>query len=248
MSPDRDLPPPEQVQLPARTGVVARVRNYFLTGLVIAAPLAITLYIIWWLVHSIDSLVKPLIPARYDPDLLLPFSVPGVGVVIAFVLITLLGFLTANLLGRTLISYGERILGRMPFVRTIYGALKQIFETMLSSRASTFNQVVLIEYPRRDLWSIAFVATSAKGEVREKLGQSETPDDEIMSVFVPTTPNPTSGYLLFCKRSEMIPLDMSIEEAAKLVISAGLVTPDYRERAKALADVARKKARIGAAE
>jgi uncharacterized membrane protein len=247
MTPDRDPVPSEQVQQPLRAGVLGRVRNYFLTGLVIAAPLAITLYIVWWLVHSIDSLVKPLIPARYDPDLLLPFAVPGVGVVIAFVLITLLGFLTANLLGRTLISYGERVLGRMPLVRTIYGALKQIFETMLSSRASTFNQVVLIEYPRPGLWSIAFVATAAKGEVREMLGKSERPDDEVVSVFVPTTPNPTSGYLLFCKRSEMLPLDMTIEEAAKLVISAGLVTPEYRKRTKALADGARKKVSAGTA-
>lgn len=234
-------PAPETVEIPPRPRFMARVRNYFLTGLVIAAPLAITIYIVWWFVHWIDGWVTPLIPSKYDPNAYLPFSVPGLGVLMAFALITLLGFFTANLIGRSLISYGENLLGRMPLVRTIYGGLKQIFETMLSSRASTFNQVVLIEYPRKDLWSIAFVATTAKGEVREMLQDAAAPDDQVMSVFVPTTPNPTSGYLLFAKRSEMIPLDMTIEEAAKLVISAGLVAPEYHKRTKALADAARKK-------
>lgn len=228
--------------------LMSRVRNYFLTGLALAAPLVITGYIIWWLVHWIDGWVKPLIPARYDPDLYLPFSVPGIGVVIAFIMITLLGFLTANLLGRTLVSYGERILGQMPLVRSIYGGTKQIFETMLSSKASSFNRVVLVEYPRRELWAIAFVATSAKGEVEAKLGDTERPDDDVLSVFLPTTPNPTSGFLLFVKESDVIPLDMTIEEAAKLVISAGLVSPEYRKRTKALADETRNKQKTRAAE
>jgi uncharacterized membrane protein len=192
--------------------------------------------------------VKPLIPARYDPDLLLLFDIPGVGVVIAFTLITLLGFLTANLLGRSLVSFGERIVGRMPFIRSIYGALKQIFETVLASSTPTFNQVVLIEFPRREVWSIAFVATSARGEVREVLQSGIEPEEEMISVFVPTTPNPTSGYLLFARRSECIPLDMTVEDGAKMVISAGLVTPEYHKRTKALADAARAKPRPRAAE
>lgn len=232
---------PAPAELPVRTSLMARVRNYFFTGLIIAAPLGITISIVVWLVQLIDGLVKPLIPARYDPDYYLPFSVPGVGVVLALLFITLLGFLTANLLGRTLVTYGERILGRMPLVRTIYGGLKQIFETILSSKASSFNKVVLIEYPRRDLWSIAFVATSAKGEIRKHLQKGDEYADEVMSVFVPTTPNPTSGYLLFAKRSEMIELDMSVEDAAKLVISAGLVSPEYQKKTKALADSVREK-------
>ena len=247
MDPVQQSPVPP-VEAPTRQRFSVRIRNYFFTGLVIAAPLAITIYIVWGLVHWIDSLVKPLIPARYDPDLLLPFSVPGVGVVIAFVLITTLGFLTRNLLGRTLIAYGERLVGRMPFIRSIYGALKQIFETVFSSNAPTFHQVVLIEYPRRDTWSIAFVSTPARGEVRELLQTGVLPDDEILSVFVPTTPNPTSGYLLFAKRSECIPLDMTVEEAAKLVISAGLVTPEYHKRTKALADAALRPSAPQAAE
>jgi len=235
-SPEGDEPTPPHRHL------IARVRNYFLTGVVIAAPLAITLYIVWWLVHWIDGWVKPLIPHDYNPDLYLPVSIPGVGVVIAFVLITLLGFLAANLLGRTLISYGEYILSRMPLVRTIYGGTKQIFETMLSPTAANFNQVVLVEYPRRGLWAVAFVATSAKGEIEEKLGDTkENSDDDVLSVFLPTTPNPTSGFLLFVKKSEIIPLEMTIEDAAKLIISAGLVSPEYRKRTKALADQAKAK-------
>lgn len=227
------------VEVPLRLGLMARVRTYFLTGLVIAAPLAITVYLVWWFVEWIDGWVKPLIPLRYNPEQYLPFAMPGIGVFIAFVLITLLGFLTANLLGRTLVAYGERMVGRMPLVRTIYSGLKQMFETVLTNKAPTFNKVVLVEFPRKETWSIAFVATPAKGEVREVLRDSDKYEDEIMSVYVPTTPNPTSGYLLFAKRKELIELDMSIEDGAKMVISAGLVAPDYHKRTKALADAAR---------
>jgi uncharacterized membrane protein len=218
---------------------MGRIRNYFLTGLVIAAPLAITIYIFWWLVNWLDGWVKPLIPSAYDPEKFLPFYVPGIGVIVAFLLITLLGFLAANLLGRTLISYGEYWLGRMPLVRTVYGGLKQMFETMLTNKAATFNKVVLIEYPRRETWSLAFVAMPASGEVREVLQSDDARENEVMTVYVPTTPNPTSGYLLFAKRKEMIELDMTIEEAAKLVITGGLVTPEYRERIKRPEDKAR---------
>lgn len=248
MEPNSEPSPTAPAETSARPRFMGRVRNYFLTGLVIAAPLAITFYLVWWFVQWIDSWVKPLIPSTYNPEQYLPFAVPGIGVLVAFILITLLGFLTANLLGRSLIAAGERLLARTPLVRTIYGGLKQMFETMLTSKAPTFNKVVLIEYPRKDTWSIAFVATPAKGEVREVLQESESYEDEIMSVYVPTTPNPTSGYLLFAKRRELIELDMTIEEAAKLVISAGLVSPEYRKRIKSPADrkrVARQPANVG---
>jgi uncharacterized membrane protein len=238
------MPPPEATSRPS---IVARLRTYFFTGLVIAAPLAITFYLVWWFIQWIDSWVKPLIPSRYNPEQYLPFAIPGFGVLLALILITLLGFLTANLLGRTLVASGERLLGRMPLVRTIYGGLKQMFETMLTSKAPTFNKVVLIEYPRKGTWSIAFVATAAKGEVREILTDSDAYEDEIISVYVPTTPNPTSGYLLFARRRELIELEMTIEEAAKLVISAGLVSPEYHKRIKRPADkirIARRPATV----
>ncbi len=236
---DPSGPKPVEVQV-AGIGFISRLRNYFLTGLVIAAPLAITTYIVWWMVQWIDSWVKPLIPNRYNPEQYLPFAVPGFGVLLAIVLITLLGFLTANLLGRSLVGFGESLLGRMPLVRTIYSGLKQMFVTMLTDKAATFNKVVLVEYPRRNLWSIAFVSTEVKGELYEILNESDKPEDRVMSVYVPTTPNPTSGYLLFCKRSELVELDMSIEDAAKLVITAGLVSPEhYEKHIKSSADRAR---------
>jgi uncharacterized membrane protein len=134
----------------------------------------------------------------------------------------MIGFLTANLVGRSILAFGESLLDRMPLVRSLYKGLKQIFQTVLAEQSSSFKQAGLIEYPRRGLWSIVFVATDTKGEVNDKL-----PSEESISVFLPTTPNPTSGFLLFVPRKDIIILDMSVEEAAKMVISAGLVSPDY---------------------
>ncbi|MEM5492407.1 DUF502 domain-containing protein [Hoeflea sp. AS16] len=205
-----------------RIGAGRRLRNYFLTGLIIVAPLAITAYLTWTFIGWVDSWVKPYIPAIYNPDYYLPFAVPGFGLVTALFLITMIGFLTANLVGRSVISFGESLLDRMPLVRSLYKGLKQIFQTVLAEQSGSFKQAALIEYPRRGLWSIVFIATDTKGEVNARL-----PEDDSMSVFLPTTPNPTSGFLLFVPRKDVIVLDMSVEEAAKMVISAGLVSPDY---------------------
>ena len=205
-----------------RLGASRRLRNYFLTGLIIVAPLAITAYLTWTFIGWVDSWVKPYIPAAYNPDYYLPFAVPGFGLVTALVLITLIGFLTANLVGRSIISFGESLLDRMPLVRSLYKGLKQIFQTVLAEQSSSFKQAALIEYPRRGLWSIVFIATETKGEVDARL-----PEHDSISVFLPTTPNPTSGFLLFVPRKDVIVLDMSVEEAAKMVISAGLVAPEH---------------------
>lgn len=216
-----------------------RLRNYFLTGIVVAAPISITIYLTWSFVHWVDGWIKPLIPDVYNPDNYLPFSVPGVGLLVAILALTLLGFLTANLVGRTIVTYGEVLLDRMPLVRNLYRALKQIFQTALSESSRSFKQVGLIEYPRRELWSLVFVSTDAKGEIKARFAED---GEEVVSVFLPTTPNPTSGYLLFVPRQDLMLLDMSVEDAAKLVISAGLVSPEYRERTKALADEQRRPA------
>lgn len=213
---------PETPDRPSRLGILSRLRNYFLTGLVVAAPVTITVLLIMWFVDFVDAWFTPMIPARYRPEQYLDVTIPGVGVLLAVLLLTLLGALTANLFGRTLVSYGERLVGRMPLVRNIYGALKQIFETVLSQSQNSFREVALIEYPRRGVYSIAFVTTAAKGEIQARA------DAEMVSVFLPTTPNPTSGFLLFVPRSDVIPLKMSVEDAAKMVISAGLVAPEYR--------------------
>ncbi len=219
--------------------MMTRLRNYFLTGFIVTAPLAITAYLAWSMIGWVDSWVKPYIPFRYNPDNYLPFAVPGFGLIVALVLITLIGFLTANFIGRTIIATGEKILGRMPLVRSVYRGLKQILETVLSERSDTFKKVGLIEYPRKGLWALVFIATETRGEVQAKI------DDDMgqtIAVFLPTTPNPTSGYLLFVPKKDVIELKMTVEEGAKLVISAGLVAPEYQAKTETLAAEAKAKA------
>ena len=216
-----------------RSHYITRLRNYFFTGLVICAPLAITIYLTWSLIEWVDGWVKPYLPDIYNPDAYLPFTIPGFGVLVAVFIITTVGFLTANLIGRSIINYGEYLLSRMPLVRNIYSALKQIFETVFREDSDSFERVVLVEYPRKGLYALAFVATDTLGEVQSRLDQPAGPT---VSVFLPTTPNPTSGFLLFVPAEDVIPLEMSVEEAAKLVISAGLVAPEFKEaKEKALA-------------
>ncbi|MFC5586069.1 DUF502 domain-containing protein [Nitratireductor kimnyeongensis] len=217
---------------------MTRLRNYFLTGFIVTAPLAITAYLAWSMIGWVDSWVKPYIPFRYNPDNYLPFALPGFGLIVALVLITLIGFLTANFIGRTIIATGENILGRMPLVRSVYRGLKQILETVLSERSDTFKKVGLIEYPREGLWALVFIATETRGEVQAKI------DDDMgqtIAVFLPTTPNPTSGYLLFVPKKDVIELKMTVEEGAKLVISAGLVAPEFQAKTEALATEAKAK-------
>ncbi|MEM7696632.1 MAG: DUF502 domain-containing protein [Pseudomonadota bacterium] len=214
------------MRLGRRRRLLNRLRNYLLTGIIVAAPVTITVLLTASFVNWVDGWVKPWIPPSWDPENYVPFPVPGTGVVVALVSLTALGFLTANIFGRTIIRLGESILNRMPLIRNVYSALKQIFETALSERSRTFRQAGLIEYPRKGLWAVVFIATEAKGEVSHRLPQ----DDDAISVFLPTTPNPTSGFLLFVPRRDVMMLDMSVEDAAKLVISAGLITPDWPPR------------------
>lgn len=219
--------------LPKKRSSIMRLRNYFFTGLVICAPLAITAYLTWTLIGWVDGWVKPYLPDVYNPDLYLPFSVPGFGLIVAVFVITIVGFLTANLIGKSILSYGEYLLSRMPVVRNIYSALKQIFETVFREDSDSFQSVVIVEYPRKGIWALAFVATDTLGEVQANLDKKA---GQTVSVFLPTTPNPTSGFLLFVPSDEVIELEMSVEEAAKLVISAGLVAPEFAEaKDKALA-------------
>ncbi|TYC66196.1 DUF502 domain-containing protein [Stappia sp. BW2] len=208
-----------------RSRSTTRLRNYFLTGLVIAGPIGITLWLTWTFIKWVDGWVKPFVPKLYNPDTYLPFPIPGFGLIVAVFVLTVVGFLAANFLGRSFLSVGEKIVGRMPLVRNIYSGLKQIFETVLDQRGSSFTTAALIEYPRRGLWAIVFISTDTKGEVERRLKDKA----DTLSVFLPTTPNPTSGFLLFVPKEDVIELDMSVEDAAKLVISAGLVNPKYPE-------------------
>ncbi|MEX0583095.1 MAG: DUF502 domain-containing protein [Sneathiella sp.] len=208
------------VEPPAKARPLARLRTYFLTGIVVTAPIAITIYLTYVFVSFVDANITPLIPARYNPETYLPFGIPGLGVIIAAFALILIGFLTANYLGRSLLVLGERIVGRMPIVRSIYNALKQIMETVLAQSSTSFREVVLLEYPRKGLWALAFVTSTAKGEV------STQQEEDMISVFLPTTPNPTSGFLLFVPKSDLTYLDMTVEEGVKLVISAGMIWPE----------------------
>ncbi len=204
---------------PERTSVWRSLRNYFFTGIVVATPVTITVWLVYTFVRFADNTVKPLIPRAYNPETYLPFAIPGLGIVFAILMLTMLGALAANILGRSLLSGGERLVARLPLVRNIYNALKQLIETFVAQRRNSFKEVVLVEYPRPGLYALGFITAAARGEVAQALG----PD--MVGVFVPTTPNPTSGFLLYAPRADLRVLKMSVEEGAKLIISAGLVTP-----------------------
>ncbi len=206
------------------------LRNSFLTGLVVIAPIGLTLWLIWTVIGWIDGFVLPFVPDAYKPENILrtlfgvdwPVNVRGIGVVVFLVFTVIVGWIAKGLIGRSLITWGEQVVDRMPVVRSIYNGLKQIAETVFAQTETNFNTACLVEYPRKGVWAIAFVSTTAKGEIRASIPREEP----LVSVFLPTTPNPTSGFLLFVPRSDIIELKMSVEDAAKLVISAGLVYPN----------------------
>ncbi len=200
------------------------MRGNFLAGIVIVAPVVLTAYLAWAVITFIDQQIVPWVPAIYNPRTYLNIDIPGFGVVVFLLFTTVVGYFTRNLFGRQIVKIGEGWVDRMPIIRSIYNALKQIAETILQQSNTSFKNACLIEYPRKDLWAIAFVSTDTKGEITSKAGELE-----MMSVFLPTTPNPTSGFLLFVPKTDVVLLDMTVEEAAKLVISAGLVTPPTKE-------------------
>jgi len=207
-----------------KRGLFGGLRTSFLTGIVVIAPIGLTLWLIWTVINWIDSWVLPFIPAAYRPSNYFGLDMPGIGVVIFLVFAVLVGWLAKGLIGRSLIGWGEKIVDRMPVVRSIYNGLKQIAETVFAQTETSFDRACLVEYPRKGIWAVAFISTNAKGEVARSLDSM----GPIVSVFLPTTPNPTSGFLLFVPRADVIPLDMKVEDAAKLVISAGLVYPNSK--------------------
>ena len=220
----------EQPNQPRRS-LIGRLRASFLTGLVVIAPVGLTMWLIWTVVGWIDGWVLPLVPQAYHPDRMIQdffgldpssqINVRGLGVVIFLIFTIIVGWTAKGLLGRSFIRFAESLVERTPVVRTIYSGIKQISETIFAQSERSFETACLIEYPRRGIWALGFISTSAKGEVAEK----SDPSGEVMSVFLPTTPNPTSGFLLFVPKKDVIELDMSVEDSAKLVISAGLVYP-----------------------
>ncbi len=218
---DFETPETENVEPPKAPASFSRLRRYFFTGVVIIAPAAITIWATFWFISFFDAWVKPLIPHDYNPDNYLPFRVPGMGLIFAIMMITAVGALAANLVGKTLLDLWDRLLNRTPVVRSIYKGSKQIFETIFSEKGASFRYVCLVEWPRRDAWSIAFVSREVDGGlVGLEAGR------KMYAIYVSTTPNPTSGYVFFVDKKDVKVLDMSVEDGLKLVISMGLVFPE----------------------
>ena len=219
-------PPPA----PRRKSFFSGLRNSFLTGVVVIAPVGLTVWLIWSVIGWVDGVVLPFVPSRYQPENILntflgldiQLQLRGLGVVFFLIFTTFVGWLAKGLLGRSLIRSAERFVNRMPVVRSIYSGVKQIAETVFSQADRSFEKACIVQYPRKGIWAVGFISTSAKGEIRARVNDAQN----LFSVFVPTTPNPTSGFLLFFPAEDVIELDMSIEDAAKLVISAGLVYPN----------------------
>ena len=234
-----ELPPtvtPEELPPAHPPGLMARFRNYFLTGLIVAGPIAITFYLTWWFVNWVDGLVRPFVPVAYRPETYLPFGLPGAGLIIAVFALTLLGFLTANLVGRKLVDFGERLLGRMPVVRAIYRSLKQVFETLFSGNGSSLRRVGLVEFPSPGMWSIVLISQPPSVNISTQLPGKE----EHISVFLPCAPNPTTGFFFYVPKSKVIEVELTAEEAATLIMSAGVVQPgsDQQKKIAALAGMA----------
>jgi uncharacterized membrane protein len=225
---------------PASWQIGARLRNYFLTGLVIVGPVTITLYFAWWFINVTDAWIKPFVPKAYLPDTYLPFAVPGFGLIVGIAALTLIGALTANLLGRTLISFGEQMVGGMPIVRNVYRALKQIFESVISATGpgQAFQKVGLIEFPSKGLWSIVFVTGETTGEVGAVAPGGES---DLLTVYMPTGIVPPTGFVCFLPRRNVLMLDMTFEDAAKVIISAGMVTPESQAKLRDMAEQAKRK-------
>lgn len=204
------------------TTLWGRLRAYLLAGIVVTAPISITVYLTYIFLTFMDKQVAKILPDDWYSDFYGYTAIPGLGLIVALVFFVFVGWFAKNFLGRLFIRMSETIVDRMPVIRTLYGAIKQIFETIMASQSQAFREAVMLEYPRKGVWSIGFVTGKTEGEVQR------VTDKETINVFVPTTPNPTSGYLLFVPREELVFLDMSVEEAVKLVVSAGIITPPDR--------------------
>lgn len=216
---EKDKTESKDTQKKPRMGLVRWLRGRFIAGMVIVAPIAVTVYILQFIITTIDQVVLPLLPPEVKPETYIDYAVPGFGLLVLLVSLTLLGAIGANFIGRSIIGLGDRIIDQIPVVKTIYASLRQLFNVIGNSQTVKFNSCVLVEYPRKGLWCVGFVSSEAKGEIAEKLGE------DFIGVFVPTSPNPTSGFLVFSRRDQVIDLDMSLEDGAKMILSGGLVVP-----------------------
>ena len=200
-----------------------KLRRDFLTGLVVLIPIVLTVYLVWSVITFIDKVIIPIIPPKYNPLDLFEIYIPGLGVILFLIVTTFIGSLASGFIGRQAINLGEKILLRTPIVSTVYNSIKQIIQAVFKPDGTNFKQPCLIEYPRKGVWAVAFISTETYGEIKQKINQGS-----LVTVFLPTTPNPTSGFMLFVPKNDIIILDMSVEHAAKLIISAGLVMPERK--------------------
>ncbi len=217
-TPDEMIP---GIGKPKPIGLFAWLRGRFFAGMVIAAPLAATFFILQFLITFIDHRVGPLLPPLLKPETYTNYAIPGFGVLVLVIALTVLGAITANLVGRSLLTLTDRVFSRIPIVRNVYAAIKQLTEVLANNQQASFDRCVMIEYPKKGSWCLGFVSSHAKGEIGAKLGTQK------IGVFVPTTPNPTSGFLIYVEETEAISLEMTVEEGAKMILTAGLVVPDF---------------------
>ncbi len=208
----------ETIEIPKAT-FFGRLRNYFLAGILVTAPISITIYVTWGVLKFLDNKITPFIPAEYNPNHYLPVEIPGLGLTVAIIFFIVIGWLTRNFFGRLIVRMSEAIMERVPVINAVYGALKQIFETVMASQSDAFKEVVMFEYPRKGIWVMGFVTGQTKGEV-QSLTNTET-----VNIFLPTTPNPTSGFLLFVPKKDVKYMDMTVEEGIKMIVSGGIITP-----------------------
>ncbi len=212
--------PPPIFLPPKKPSIFAQFRTNFLTGLVVVLPVVMTIYLIWAVAGFFDDRILPLIPNRYNPQVYFDVNLRGFGIIVFLVFTAFIGAVVKGFFGRQILRLGEALVARVPIVRSIYSGTKQIVETITSPSSSKFEHACIIQYPRKGIWAVGFVVTDTKGEILGKAGHKK-----MCSVFLPTTPNPTSGFLLFVPKKDIVLLDMDVESAAKLVISAGLVVP-----------------------
>lgn len=199
--------------------MLAKLRKYIITGLLIWVPLGITIFVIKLLVDLMDQTML-LLPPAWRPEAIFGFDIPGLGIVLSAMIVFITGFILTNIAGRRLIKLWESILDRIPFVRSIYSSVKQVTQTILSSDSNTFNEVLLIQYPRKGLWTLCFKTSDSPKSFEKATGK------DLITVFIPTTPNPTSGFILFVKKDDVKKMDIDVEDALKLIMSLGVVTPE----------------------
>ena len=211
-------------------GFGARLRHYLVTGVLVWVPLLAT----WWVASTLINLIDRIllvVPPEYRPSTLLGFNVPGLGVILALVVLFVTGLLLANFLGRQVVALWEAVLNRIPLVNSMYSGIKQLLETFLSHDSRSFRKVLLVEYPSKGLWTLAFLAGDPVGEIQQKTAS------EVLTIYVPTAPNPTSGYVIFVAKDDAVELDMSVEDAMRMIVSLGMVVP-ASNKAEAVAKLA----------